>query len=141
MGLFVPMRTRRKAPEKRMSIKQAPIASGFGPTTTASETIRGINLTGKNVVVTGGYAGIGLETTRSRGRHQDRWTELTAEKVRIGWLPEVARSLLVGAYAGVPAHPEMAALSTSVSIEQKQRAQAGVGPGRRHSNAVAAEFL
>jgi len=48
-----------------MPSKQAPIHSGFGPTTTARETLKGINLTAKVAVVTGGYSGIGLETTRA----------------------------------------------------------------------------
>ncbi|MGQ7885421.1 SDR family NAD(P)-dependent oxidoreductase [Paenibacillus sp. WC2504] len=45
-----------------MVTPQAPIGSGFGPFSTADEVIRGIDLTGKNVIVTGGYSGIGLET-------------------------------------------------------------------------------
>jgi len=44
---------------------QAPIGSGFTATSTASEVIKGINLTGKVAIVTGGYTGIGLETTKT----------------------------------------------------------------------------
>jgi NAD(P)-dependent dehydrogenase (short-subunit alcohol dehydrogenase family) len=44
---------------------QRPIGSGFGPRTTASEAVAGIDLTGRTAVVTGGYSGLGLETTRA----------------------------------------------------------------------------
>lgn len=43
---------------------QKPIGSGFNATSTAADVIRGIDLAGKIAIVTGGYAGIGLETTR-----------------------------------------------------------------------------
>ncbi|HET6981903.1 MAG TPA: SDR family NAD(P)-dependent oxidoreductase, partial [Myxococcaceae bacterium] len=47
-----------------MPTPQAPIASDFNRNSTADEVIRGHDLRGKTVIVTGGSAGIGLETTR-----------------------------------------------------------------------------
>ena len=47
-----------------MPTPQAPIASDFNGRSTAAEVIRGHDLRDKTVVVTGGSAGIGLETTR-----------------------------------------------------------------------------
>ena len=49
-----------------MSVElQKPIASGFHAKSTASEVLDGVDLSGKNVIVTGGYSGIGLETVRA----------------------------------------------------------------------------
>ncbi|WP_335990397.1 SDR family NAD(P)-dependent oxidoreductase [Glycomyces sp. MUSA5-2] len=48
-----------------MSTPQQSINSGFGAKTTAAEVLEGIDLTGKHVLVTGGYSGIGLETTKA----------------------------------------------------------------------------
>ena len=44
---------------------QQPLGSGFGMHTTASEVLAGIDLTGKNALVTGGYSGIGIEMVRA----------------------------------------------------------------------------
>ena len=51
---FSPMRT-----------KQEPIHSGYGAQTTAREVLENRRLDGVTAVVTGGYSGIGLETTRA----------------------------------------------------------------------------
>lgn len=48
-----------------MLTQQSPIGSGFGAASTVEEVIRGIDLTGKCAVVTGGYSGIGLETVKA----------------------------------------------------------------------------
>lgn len=47
-----------------MISKQAPIGSGWGPTTTAQEVLAGVDLSGKAAVVTGGYSGLGLEVVQ-----------------------------------------------------------------------------
>lgn len=54
--------------DRQVSIKQAPIGSGFGADTTADEVLAGRDLTGKLAVVTGGHSGLGLETTRALQR-------------------------------------------------------------------------
>lgn len=48
-----------------MPTLQAPLGSGFGAATSASEVINGHDLSGKTAIVTGGYAGLGLETTKT----------------------------------------------------------------------------
>lgn len=42
---------------------QQPLDSGFDGATTAADVIKGIDLSGKVAIVTGGYAGIGIPTT------------------------------------------------------------------------------
>lgn len=44
---------------------QHPINSGFGARSTARDVVSGLDLGGKVAIVTGGHAGIGLETTRA----------------------------------------------------------------------------
>jgi NAD(P)-dependent dehydrogenase (short-subunit alcohol dehydrogenase family) len=48
-----------------MSTAQHKIGSGFGARSTADDVLRGIDLSGRLAVVTGGYSGLGLETTRA----------------------------------------------------------------------------
>lgn len=44
---------------------QQPVGSGFGMKSSAAEVMAGVDLSGKTAVVTGGYSGIGLATTRA----------------------------------------------------------------------------
>lgn len=44
---------------------QRPIGSGFGCRSTAEEVLSSLDLTGRTALVTGGYSGLGLETTRA----------------------------------------------------------------------------
>jgi NAD(P)-dependent dehydrogenase (short-subunit alcohol dehydrogenase family) len=48
-----------------MTTPQQRIGSGYGAKTTASEVLAGLDLSGRLALVTGGYSGIGLETTRA----------------------------------------------------------------------------
>jgi NAD(P)-dependent dehydrogenase (short-subunit alcohol dehydrogenase family) len=48
-----------------MTTAQQHLGSGFGARTTATEVLEGIDLTGRLAIVTGGYSGLGLETTRA----------------------------------------------------------------------------
>lgn len=41
-----------------------PLPSGFNAHHTADDVLKGIDLTGKNIIVTGGYSGIGLDSVR-----------------------------------------------------------------------------
>ena len=48
-----------------MRTPQTPIPSGFTEASTATAALAGIDLSGKTAIVSGGYSGIGVETTRA----------------------------------------------------------------------------
>lgn len=51
-----------------MNDQQHPLRSGFTAASTADEVLAGADLTGINVIVTGGHSGIGLAATRALAR-------------------------------------------------------------------------
>ncbi|HET6743039.1 MAG TPA: SDR family NAD(P)-dependent oxidoreductase [Kribbella sp.] len=63
------------------------IGSGFGHDSTANDVLAGIDLTGKLAIVTGGYSGLGLETTKAL-------TGAGAQVVVPARRPDVAREAL-----------------------------------------------
>ena len=85
-----------------MPSKQAPLHSGYGAQTSAREALGGRDSTGAFALVTGGQAGIGLETSRA--------------------LVEAGATVTVGARAGV--YCEDADIATPVA------AAAQLGGGR-----------
>lgn len=48
-----------------MTHAQHPLGTGFAPAATADDILRGVDLRGRNVIVTGGHSGIGLAATRA----------------------------------------------------------------------------
>jgi len=48
-----------------MTQKQQPLNSGFTAACTATDVLKGIDLSGRTAIVTGGHVGLGLETTRA----------------------------------------------------------------------------
>ncbi|MEV7979614.1 SDR family NAD(P)-dependent oxidoreductase [Streptomyces sp. NPDC086519] len=68
---------------------QHKIGSGFGADSTADDVVAGLDLHGRLAIVTGGYSGIGLETTRAL-------TEAGARVVVPARRAETAREALAG---------------------------------------------
>lgn len=72
-----------------MTTPQAPLDSGFGHRTTAREVLAGRRLDGQTAIVTGGYSGLGLETTRALA-------QAGATVIVPARSPEKARAALAG---------------------------------------------
>ncbi len=98
--------------------QQAPLGSGFGGRTTASEAVSGIDLTARNVIITGGYSGLGLETVRALA---SAGASITVPARR----PELAREQLSGI-----ANVEVAALDLADLNSVAAFASAYIASGR-----------
>ena len=72
-----------------MAHAQTPLGSGFGLRTGAADVLVGLDLTGKVAIVTGGYSGLGLETTRALA-------EAGATVIVPARTPEKAKAALAG---------------------------------------------
>ncbi|WP_405905116.1 SDR family NAD(P)-dependent oxidoreductase [Streptomyces sp. NBC_00828] len=72
-----------------MTTAQHKIGSGFGARSTADEVLQGMDLSGKLAIVTGGYSGLGLETTRAL-------TKAGARVVVPARRPDAARAAVEG---------------------------------------------
>ena len=57
-----------------MNHRQHPIGSGFTASSTVEDVMQGIDLSGRNAVVTGGHSGLGLQVTRALARAGARVT-------------------------------------------------------------------
>ena len=88
-----------------MTSKQEPLRSGYGAQTTAREVMGDRRLDGVIAVVTGGYAGIGLETTRVL-------SEAGATVIVPARTPDKARATLAGLERVEVEHLDLAAPST-----------------------------
>lgn len=99
---------------------QAPIGSGFHAKSTAMEVVRGIDLSGKNAIVTGGYSGIGLETVRALANAGARVT-VPARR------PDVASSAL----ADVAGEIEIAAMDLGDVATVRKFADDYIETGRK----------
>ena len=99
---------------------QAPIGSGFHDKSTAAEVIEGIDLSGKNAVVTGGYSGIGLETVRALASAGARVT-----------VPARRLDTAEAALADIPGDIEIAAMDLAdlASVEKFAREYDETGRG------------
>jgi NAD(P)-dependent dehydrogenase (short-subunit alcohol dehydrogenase family) len=80
---------------------QSPLPSGFGARTTAAEAIGGRDLSGQRVLVTGGYSGLGLETTKALAG-------AGAEVIAAGRTPEKAQAALAGVKGATTAALDLA---------------------------------
>jgi NAD(P)-dependent dehydrogenase (short-subunit alcohol dehydrogenase family) len=97
---------------------QEPVGSGFGAKSTATEVLHGVDLTGRLAVVTGGYSGIGLETTRAL-------VNAGADVIVPARRPETAREALDGI-----ARTSVAALDLADLESVKAFADSTIAAGR-----------
>ncbi|MEZ4439069.1 MAG: oxidoreductase [Polyangiaceae bacterium] len=98
-------------------VDQVPTQSGFHAKSTGDEVLADLDLTGKTAIVTGGYSGLGLETTRS----------LAAKGVRVivpVRSPEKAAEALAGVTGAVETVAmDLADLGTVRSFAEKMTSE------------------
>ncbi|THV26047.1 SDR family NAD(P)-dependent oxidoreductase [Glycomyces paridis] len=98
-----------------MTTKQQSIHSGFDASSTATDVLAGLDLSGKSALVTGGYSGIGLETTRA----------LAAAGARVlvpARRPEVAAKALAGIEGVTVDELDLADLASVKSFAERRLA-------------------
>lgn len=102
-----------------MTTLQQPIPSGLGARTTAKEALGGRSLKGVTAIVTGGYSGLGLETTRALAA-------AGAAVVVPARTPDKAREAL----AQIPGHVEQGALDLANPASIDAFAESFLASGR-----------
>jgi NAD(P)-dependent dehydrogenase (short-subunit alcohol dehydrogenase family) len=95
-----------------MSTPQHKIGSGFGHDSTADDVLQGIDLSGKLALVTGGYSGLGLETTRALAK-------AGAHVVVPARRPEAAKEALAGIDDVEVDHLDLADLQSVLSFSER----------------------
>ncbi|WP_404195861.1 SDR family NAD(P)-dependent oxidoreductase [Streptomyces tauricus] len=95
-----------------MSTPQKPIGSGFTEKATTAEVLAGIDLTGRTALVTGGYSGVGLATTRALA-------DAGAHVIVPARRPDAARAALAGLDAVEVAELDLADLDSVASFADR----------------------
>jgi hypothetical protein len=120
-----------------MPTLQKPVGSGFGTASTADDVIKGIDLSDGVAIVTGGYSGIGLETTRALrspgakvivpARDHDK---AASALEGLGGV-EIEAMDLIGPGPNRCLRPEGSCLRPAAAYPGEQRRHHGISPGAR----------
>jgi NAD(P)-dependent dehydrogenase (short-subunit alcohol dehydrogenase family) len=100
----------------------APVSSPFTRTSTASEVLEGMDLSGKRAIVTGGASGIGAETARALA-HAGAEVTIAARDVEAGGL--VARDIV---FSSGNSNVQVAQLDLTEEVSLRTFAASWLGP-------------